>query len=314
MATSRNPYHEDDGSRLVRPSVVAMLDILGFAGMAKEATRTKTENAFLNRLYAALEQARVWLEMDKYIEGTGGKSIWSHLSKDLYALKAFTDNIVIGWPIRSDGESELGFAFDALSWFQFQMIDGGFFIRGAISIGDLYVDEVAVVGGGLIEAYEGESTLARDPRIVLTRSAMNAVKEHLNYYGARSGGGAHAPQNRELLRDADGQFFLSYLDNTVLTDEDAPGYEMLDDHKRRIVEKLKEHRSNPTIWSKYAWVAGYHNYFCDLHPGFFDDEHKIDVRQFEMSPSLIIDPRRKRKPFDRAKISGRRKETTKPPT
>src|SRR5437879_6285601 len=114
-------------------------------------------------------------------------------------------NIVMGWPIRSDGEAELGSAFSALSWFQFEMVNAGYFIRGAISVGNVYLDDIAVVGGGLIEVYEGESSLARDPRIILTKSAMEAVKEHLNYYGAASGGGSHAPQNRELLKDADGQ-------------------------------------------------------------------------------------------------------------
>ena len=213
MAGSRNPYHQDDGSRIVRPSVVAWLDILGFAEMAKEAQRTGTENEFLTRLYSALEQGRNhWLEQDKWIESHGGKSVGRVLPKDFYALKAFTDNIVIGWPIRSDGEIELGDAFSALSWFQFEMINAGFFIRGAISVGNIYVDDIAVVGGGLIEAYKGESTLARDPRIILTATAAKTVKGHLEYYGSRSGGGSHAPQNRELLQDADGQFFLNYLE------------------------------------------------------------------------------------------------------
>jgi hypothetical protein len=36
MVASRNPYHRDDGSRVVVRSVVAMLDILGFAEMAKK--------------------------------------------------------------------------------------------------------------------------------------------------------------------------------------------------------------------------------------------------------------------------------------
>jgi hypothetical protein len=210
------------------------------------------------------------------------------LPRDFYALKAFTDNIVIGWPIGADGEIELGDAFDAVSWFQFEMINAGFFIRGAISVGNVYIDDIAVVGGGLIEAYEGETSLARDPRVVLTSSAKELVKRHLEYYGSQSGGGAHAPQNRELLQDVDGQFFLNYLDGTVLVDEDVVGYEMLEIHKNRVAERLREHSANPAIWNKYAWVARYHNAFCDLHPGHFGEEHKMDVREFELSPSLII--------------------------
>jgi len=255
------------------------MDILGFAEMAKQAQKHDQEDEFLTRLYAALEQGRKWLELDKALPKFG--------EKDFYVLKAFTDNIVIGWPVRDDAESELGSAFSALAWFQLEMVNAGFFVRGAISVGNIYVDDIAVFGGALIEAHEGEAILAKDPRIILTASAAEATQLHLGYYG----GGAHAPQNRDLFRDADGQLFLNYLDDTVLIapDEAGPGYDMLDSHKQRVTERLTEHRSNPAIWNKYAWVARYHNYFCDLWPQYFDKNHKIDVRAFEMMPSQIVD-------------------------
>jgi hypothetical protein len=145
MPESRNPYHENNGSRVVRPSVVALLDILGFAEMAREAHTSGQENEFLGRLYAALEKGRQWLDPDKWME-KGGLPKFGR--KDFYALKAFTDNIVLGWPIRDDAEIELGQAFSAISWFQFEMVSAGFFVRGAISVGNLYMDDIAVFGGG----------------------------------------------------------------------------------------------------------------------------------------------------------------------
>jgi len=69
---------------------------------------------------------------------------------DWFALKAFTDNIAIGWPVRDDAEAEFGDAFFKLGGFQFEMVLGGYFIRGAVSVGDAYVDEVAVFGGALV--------------------------------------------------------------------------------------------------------------------------------------------------------------------
>jgi hypothetical protein len=47
---------------------------------------------------------------------------------------------------------ELGGAFRAVAGFQFEMINAGFFIRGAISVGNAYVDDIAVVGGGPMKA------------------------------------------------------------------------------------------------------------------------------------------------------------------
>ena len=56
-----------------------------------------------------------------------------------------------------------------------------------------------------------------------------------------------------------------------------------------VEAKLTLHVSNPPIWSKYAWVAGYHNYFCDLHPEHFEAEHRIDVDLFRSKPSRIFE-------------------------
>jgi hypothetical protein len=42
------------------------------------------------------------------------------MTASLIQNKVFTDNIVIGRPIRSDGETELGDAFGAVSWFLFE--------------------------------------------------------------------------------------------------------------------------------------------------------------------------------------------------
>jgi hypothetical protein len=106
--------------------VVAFVDILGYREMAIKATRDKREHEVLSQLHAALDAGRKWLDPDAELP---------QLPKDIYVIRAFTDNIVIGWPIDDDAESELGSAFSSLSWFQLEMVNAGFFVRGAISIG-----------------------------------------------------------------------------------------------------------------------------------------------------------------------------------
>jgi hypothetical protein len=44
-----------------------------------------------------------------------------------HALKGFTDNIVIGWPIYDDGEVESGMVFERVAEFQREMVLRGFF-------------------------------------------------------------------------------------------------------------------------------------------------------------------------------------------
>jgi hypothetical protein len=275
---TRNPYAAAAEEPTLRPSVLVFMDILGYIEMIKKAERENKQQETLRTLHKALRTGRNWLE-DNDISKT-----FKLLSKtDFYALKAFTDNIVIGWSVHDDAESELGSAFLKLENFQFQMVLEGFFVRGALSVGDAYVDETAVFGSALIEAYEGESTLARDPRIILTKSAVAAARQHLKYYGRPES----APHVRDVLRDTDGQWFLNYLE--CVLHEQCPFYEEFLRHKSVVEAKLLEFAGQPAVWSKYAWVAGYHNYFCDLHSHHFSDEHKIAINLFQRSPGLITD-------------------------
>lgn len=201
-----------------------------------------------------------------------------------YKVVTFTDNIVIGYPIEDDAEAELGHIFFCLSQFQLTLAKAGFFIRGAISIGEVYIDDFVVFGEGLLDAYDYETTKARDPRIILTSKACQAVKKHLKYYGNR----AYAPQVRDLYEDADGQFFLNYLDGTMIAEAElGPDFSTIALHKKVVEQKLRQHLNQPVIWSKYAWVANYHNFFCDQHRS-INDKYKIDFTKFQMNPKLIV--------------------------
>lgn len=264
----------------LRPSVLALIDILGYSDMVREATEAKLQQQFLKKIHGALSEGRDWLEDKDFSEEFRSQSEY-----DGFALKAFTDNIVISWPIFDDGELEFGLAFLKLAYFQLTMIEKGFFVRGALSVGNAYVDDVAVSGDALLEAYVGESELARDPRIILTASAVKTARNHLTYYADK----ARAPHSADLLCDSDGQWFLNYLDCTLLPLEDKrePLYADIMLHKAAVEEQLRGNMPRPAIWSKYAWVAGYHNYFCDLHSEYFREEHKIDLEVFRASPSQI---------------------------
>ncbi len=278
---SRNPYLSDDNVATLKPSVFAYMDILGYSEMVKRSAATGDSQNMLRKVHSALSQGRGILE-DAAIKDDLPKFV----EKDTYALKAFTDNVVLGWPIRSDAESEFGQAFSKLAYFQLQMALNGFFVRGAISVGDVYIDDIAVFGGALIEAYEGEGSLARDPRIVLTSSAIGPVKTHLTYYREPE----FAPQTRELLCDADGQWFLNYLEETLIAEyEIGPDYDSIFSHKTMVENRLAEYSSSPSIFAKYAWVAGYHNSFCDLHSQYFEQKHKIDLQLFRAVPKLITE-------------------------
>lgn len=276
MSNSRNPYIDDSGIPKLKQSVVAFIDILGYQEIIRNAEKDGSGQISLEEIYKALSEGKKWLS-GKHIEGIG--------PKDVYAISTFTDNIVIGYPISDDAECELGDIYSKLAYFQLTMVMSGFFIRGAISIGDIYIDDIAVYGSGLILAYDAEHTLARDPRIILTHSARDVVEKHITYYKD-----AHeSPQYLDLYKDADGQYFLNYLDCILIAEyEQGPFYKELEKHKLVVENKLSQYQSNPSIWSKYSWVANYHNYFCSQHTDYFNDTHKIDLSMFQMQPSRIV--------------------------
>lgn len=282
MSDDRNPYVTGNDPPRMVPSVVAFVDILGYLSLIRAAEKNGTAPSFLISLHEALSAASQHLN---HLDEDGNPLLPPGTDiKDTYKIRTFTDNIVIGCPIYEDAEMELGEVFWQLADFQLEMVNRGFFVRGAISIGNAYIDDLVVFGKGLLEAYEGESQDARDPRIILTSSAQKAVTHHLGYYGNSSS----APQTRDLYRDADGQFFLNYLDSIMIAEhEQGPYYELLARHKSAVEIKLQGHRDQPAYWAKYAWAASYHNFFCDQH-SYFGDEHKIDLSGFQMAPSPIV--------------------------
>ncbi|WP_133593807.1 hypothetical protein [Permianibacter aggregans] len=248
--------------------------------MIKMSTHLETHEEELKNFYKALMSGRHWLQENQLTPTT-----LSLFSKDLFTLKVFTDNIIVGWPVHDDGEAELAQAFFRLGAFQLQLVNQGYFLRGAISVGDAYIDEFAVFGNALIEAYEGESKLARDPRIILSPSAIKMVKSHLRYYAEER----IAPHVSDVLQDTDGQWFLNYLACILwAVDEEGPFYAELELHKQAVERKLQEYKDAPSIWSKYAWAASYHNYFCESHPEHFNDKHKIEIELFRSKPRKIV--------------------------
>ena len=271
----RNPYKNDSGELVLRKSVVAYVDILGYLEQVKRAVKAGKKMELLIDLRKAYDETYNHIKDQSHIilPELGTKPHWS--------VKGFTDNIVIGYPISRDAEPELGTIMSNLAFFQLMMITHGFFVRGGIAIGDLYMDDEIVFGEGLLEAYDVERNLARDPRIVLSESARKYSELHISYYAKPD----FAPQTEQILKDKDGQIFINYLYPIVeFAAEYAVYEEELSKHKKIVEAKLKDYSSEPAVWSKYFWVANYHNWFCDQYD-YFDESHKIDISDIPIGPS-----------------------------
>ncbi|AYY25134.1 hypothetical protein AB1I77_27315 [Bacillus paranthracis] len=264
----------DSSNPKLIPSVVTFIDVLGFSQLGMKAFANGTGNEFLEQIHASLKKAR------------------SNITEQfpLAKVKVFTDNVVIGWPIHEegDGEGELGITFLNLAEYQFLLTLDGFFTRGGVSVGYHFMDEETVLGPELIMTYKLESQVAVYPRIILSETSKDKVREYINY----------SPQpdnafNSVLLEDMDGEWFLNYLnalftwyEDDVSNNDYTPFFPHLEAHRNNIERALDTYANNHKLLKKYAWIANYHNYFCDEFVPDAPDDLKID------SPIKMSQPRR----------------------
>jgi hypothetical protein len=222
-------------------SIVLLLDILGSQEMASDAQAEE----HLVRLFDALKYAREYVPQGR---------------EQPYKIAAFTDNLVLGWPIKwaeQDAEAEYGATFFRAMCYQYELARQGFFVRGGLTRGPLYMDADFVFGPALVDAYNIERSVAVQPRIVLSKALVKLCWQHIHQYYGKA---RHTPHNREILMSEDGEAFLNYL--SVLDDEEVDVHAELLRHKTSIERALKRYAAYPKITKKYRWVAGYHNYFC----------------------------------------------------
>lgn len=279
MSDSRNPYISEGGTPALREFVTAYIDILGYSERIRQAHRDGSEQNVL------IDFRRI---IGKTYEYVTPQRTNSSRGKDFFEVKTFSDNVVIGYPICISGNAEFELTDILLRIAAFQLfmsIDDEYFLRGAITIGDLYIDNDIVFGCGLVEAHDIEQETSRDPRIVLSKSICKHIKCHINDYGCPKASSYY----EDVFQDADGQWFLNYLNIILINREDiGPLYDELRKHKETVEKKLKDCAKEPAIWSKYAWVANYHNYFCDQNISDIDQSFKIDLTRFQTHPKRIV--------------------------
>ncbi|OWY77105.1 hypothetical protein CDN97_09350 [Pantoea sp. AMG 501] len=194
-------------------------------------------------------------------------------------FKSFTDNVVLAHPdFSNEMESEFALVLFAIREYQFKMALNGFFIRGGLAVGQLFMDSNSVYGAALLESYRLESNVAVNPIVVLCDETMKMVDEHLKFYAKGA-----APQLRDVLKGPDGRYFINYLVECIIDDlyEQRLDTNSLILHKQQIEEALKTYATIPTVFSKFAWLASYHNYFCDMI-----SEHPSYVNTMKVSSNL----------------------------
>lgn len=235
------------------PSLCAYLDILGFSKTIEEAYAQQREQQLLADVSEALKKSAAQLK--EFV----GRS-------PTMTVKFFTDNVVIGLQQTAWREMELLNLCWFLADYQLEMACKGFFIRGGISIGTLFSNDSIVFGNSLLKAYKLENTKAVYPRIIIDPTFNESVKEAL----ASKADWFRNTLSFQLKRDVDDYLFVNYLHKTFETRRDSqhgfayyPNEDKILTHRKQVERRLQETQPKPEVWSKYFWVANYHNGFCD---------------------------------------------------
>lgn len=255
-------------------SIVCTVDILGFSQMIVDSCKNEYGNDLLKEINFLINKNKQCIIKNKYSQGK---------------IKIYTDNMIIGYPIKDDGEEELNEILDNVSEYQFNLALEGLFVRGGISVGEFYINEDIVFGPALLDAHYVESNLACYPRIVLDDKTTSRLQRYINNYEV-------APQRNKILIDNDGQWFLNYL-NVIFKyytecnnqyEFEKMQIDLLFKHKLKVEEMLELNKNNTRVWDKYVWIANYHNYFCDINFG-QEKELKIAKKNLLSWPRSISD-------------------------
>ena len=106
--------YDQENPKLIN-SMVCTIDILGFSQMIVDSCSKGYGNKLLNEISSLINKNKLCIIPNKYSQGK---------------IKIYTDNMIVGYPIKDDGEEELDEILDNVSEYQFNLALEGLFVRG----------------------------------------------------------------------------------------------------------------------------------------------------------------------------------------
>lgn len=224
------------------PYLIAYLDMLGSTDKILKDTEREQYLNTLKRIY----------EYALQIPG----EINPNLSLYHMKMRIFSDNIIIvNALIDEDGAKrdlivELENMCTVVTRFQEHALENGWLLRGAMTKGQLYFGDTLVWGKALVKAHRMEEKTAIYPRVIIDDEL---VKDIQNVYSSQKGAKIIA-----IKQDADGFYFLNYLDSTVFLKYPHDEEKYSDHFQKMFREPVKDE----SVRQKRLWHVRYHNAVC----------------------------------------------------
>jgi len=210
--------------------IVAFIDLLGFSSMVShDCEKPNGEQKYIYKLFDVHQKTK---EISKILPGM--------------SLTQFSDSVVLSVPYSAENFNSI---CEIISDFQYDLLCSGILCRGGVSYGKHFSTEDFLFSHGLIDAYNIESKLAKNPRVVISKALIELVF-----------GRATDVESDKIIMESDGLFFLDYLNGETINENKAILEEV-------IPTLLSE---NSSIRTKQIWML---DYFNSKYPG--DKIHKV---------------------------------------
>jgi len=213
--------------------IVAFLDMLGATSRVK-----KDQDATLNEIHA-LYSTTIKIAKENCLLG----------DLEGIKIKIFSDNIIIAKELSPNPSERKVGIIDVLWWcalFQNRAIsdDFGWLVRGGITIGDFYIDNLMVWGKALLTTVELEKKMAKDPKIVIDTTILPIIRNYKK-------------TNQLVIQDDDGKYILNFMDMWPLVGESVKkGFEII---KSKALPLYDD-----DLHKKLRWHMNYVNKYLDI--------------------------------------------------
>ena len=179
----------DAYDRKTHTYIVAYIYLLGMTNRIKRTDRQLVMNKLYN-LYTFP------MKLTKDIQIAENQDI---------RFKIFSDNIIIAKSLSTETEQrkrDIRSLLMCAGHFQELTVSGsvGWLLRGGISIGQLFIDDVTVWGDALLKAYYLEDKIANYPRIIIDKNVVDEIINDMQL-------------NEYLRQDFDNIYFLNFLND-----------------------------------------------------------------------------------------------------
>jgi len=243
--------------------IVAYIDILG----TKEKIEKEINNEYLNRLKQIYEMAKRFCNMELFKD--------SKIFPKLY-YKIFSDNIVIATEMPKETYyyvPVIGHIIGFVAIYQAIALYNKILTRGAITIGELYLDDLFIYGKALVEAVELEENVAFYPRAILS----STIKKN------------YAIENSEMLvMDTDLQVFVNYYSMLTDTIGNRITNQEVATIKKFLVEERDKNLKNNKVLQKLNWLIQYHNSYVYKLIGTWDITEEYLVQPVNIVNEKVV--------------------------